>query len=157
MDLSFGRSTNRLPLPACNTPVSAINHFQCVRDVGKMVGGFFCEMVALQAESSDWFHTDDWTTNTLWTLVRDSRCNCGLDPVMSAIFHRWATWLQPWLCRWSRTHFWLRHWLGTGWRKHCVLLVNAGYNVFKTHEQEVWGGGTFFFWRSCYCILHSIV
>lgn len=37
-----------------------------------------------------------------------------------------ATWLQPWLCRPSRTHFWLRHWLGTGWRKHCALQVNAG-------------------------------
>lgn len=45
----------------------------------------------LFSESSNWFHTADWNTNTLWTLVRDSRCNCGLDTVMSAIFHHWAS------------------------------------------------------------------
>lgn len=77
---------HRLPLPACNTPVSVSS----VR--GTLVRWcFLCEMAALRAEPSDWFHTADWTTNTLWTLVRDSRCNCGLDTVMSAIFHHWAS------------------------------------------------------------------
>lgn len=88
MDLLFGRSTGFL-----FQPVTRLYLQQTVSSVrGTLVRWcFLCEMAALQAEPSDWFHTADWTTNTLWTLVRDSRCNCGLDTVMSAIFHHWAS------------------------------------------------------------------
>ena len=65
----------------------------------------FGQIEALEAGSTSLFSTVDWTTSALWSLVRDSRRNCGLHTIMSAIFHSWVSWycgmttattLQPW-------------------------------------------------------------
>ena len=52
----------------------------------------FGQIEALEAGSTSLFSTADWTTSALWSLVRDSRRNCGLHTIMSAIFHSWVSW-----------------------------------------------------------------
>lgn len=99
------RSTNRLHSPLPPVTLVPISFFSKRSELCVTLQWLcFGKIEALAAGSTSLFFTVDWTTSALWSLVRDSRRNCGLRTIMSAIFHSWVSWycgmtattLQPW-------------------------------------------------------------
>lgn len=139
-------STNRLhlPLPPVTlVPISVSSKRleQCVTSQWLCFG----QIEALEAGSTSLFSTVDWTTSALWSLVRDSRRNCGLHTIMSAIFHSWVSWYrsstaattsQPWQA-WLIAHPVLGVWVPEDTFHRLVT-----FGVSRKHTYEARAGGT---------------